>query len=504
MTSPSVWLDRQVGRVTMYRLVLIVLLVLALAALIGTIAGAVPFSPLAVVVDVVIAVGVGYGANRLFAAIWGIRPHGDSAVVTGLLVFCLFWPVLDGPDILALVLAVVAATASKYVLAWRGRHIFNPAATGAVVVTVAHVGGATWWVATPFLLPVIVIGGALVLYRVRAFDVAGLVVLITVPGTAAILVATGTPLKDAVEVAIASYPYLFFAAFMVSEPLTLPPRRRQRLLVGAVIGVVALLPLHLGWIAMAPEIALIVGNAVAFAFGPRRRVRLTLVERRALPGAIGDLTFRPESPLRFLAGQYVELSLPHGGQDGRGARRMFSAASRPGAPELRIVTRWSRHSSSFKKRLETLQPGEAIAGSSVGGDFLLPRKADVPLLWIAGGVGITPFASFADELAARAEHRDVVLVQVVHGEGDLLFAPLFDAAGVRVLVVGPEELIPVLPAGWVHAADDLARLDLKRHVPDARSRTAFVAGSPAVVDAARRAARSAGVRRVRRDRFLGY
>jgi ferredoxin-NADP reductase len=412
--------------------------------------------------------------------------------------------VLDAPSLIALVVAVVAANLSKYLVAWRGRHIFNPVAAGAVFVTVAHIGGATWWVATTALLPFVLVGGALVLYRVRAFDIAAVVLLITVPGTVVILLATGTTLTSALLVAVESYPYLFFAAFMVSEPLTLPPRRRQRLLVGAVIGVVVLLPLNIAWIAMAPEIALLVGNAVAFGFGPRRRVRLTLQERRTLPDGIGELVFRPEAPLRFQPGQYVELSLPHRGQDARGARRMFSAASRPGAPELRIVTRWSRHSSSFKTRLESLQPGETIAGSAVGGDFLLPRSRDESLLWIAGGVGITPFASFADDLAARGERRDVVLVQVVRGEGDLLFSPLFDAAGLRVLIVGPEAIAPALPAGWVHAADDLARLDLKRHVPDARFRTAYVAGSPAVVAEGRRAARAAGVRHVRLDRFLGY
>ena len=504
MTALRVWLDRQLGRVTMYRLVLLVLLVIAAAGLIASALGAVPFTPLGVVVCGAVAVGVSYGANRLFAAIWRLRPHGDSAVVTGLLVFCLFWPVLDVPSVLVIVIAAVAANASKYLLTWRGRHIFNPVAAGAVIVTLTRVGGATWWIATPVLLPVILLGGLLVLYRVRAFDIAGTVVLVAVPGTVLFLLAAGSSLPDAVVTAVASYPYLFFAAFMVSEPLTLPPRRWQRVLEGAVIGGVALLPLHIAWIAMAPEIALVVGNAVVFGFGPRRRVRLTLVSRRNLPGGIGDLVFSPEAPLRFRPGQYIELSLPHRRQDGRGARRMFSAASRPDAPELRIVTRWSRHGSSFKRRLEELEPGQAIAGSAVGGDFLLPRHRDEPLLWIAGGVGITPFASFADDLAARGERRDVVLLQVVHGEGDLLFSPLFRAAGVRVLVVGPPDVVPTLPEGWVHAGDDLARVDLRAQVPDARFRTAFVAGSPAVVAAGRIAARESGVRRVRTDRFVGY
>ena len=68
-----------------------------------------------------------------------MRPHTESSLITGLLLLLPFWPSelfwpsqptqgLQLAEIAGVALACVLASASKYALAWRGRHIFNPAA----------------------------------------------------------------------------------------------------------------------------------------------------------------------------------------------------------------------------------------------------------------------------------------------------------------------------------------------------------------------------------------
>ncbi len=78
-----------------------------------------------------------------------------------------------------------------------------------------------------------------------------------------------------------SSPFLFLGAFMLSEPLTLPPRRWQQFTVAAVVGVLAGWPIPIGEITLGQERALLVGNAVAFvfAFSMRSAVKLSLVSR---------------------------------------------------------------------------------------------------------------------------------------------------------------------------------------------------------------------------------
>ncbi len=496
-------LDELLGRCTMYRLVLMVLIAVALVALVESIVGVIAFSPVAIMLCAVLALAVSWASNRLFALLWRVRAHGESSLVTGMLVFCLFFPELDLRSLAAIVIAAVAANLSKYLIARRGRHVLNPVALGAFVVTLTTVSGATWWVATPALLPVIVAGGALVLLRVVAWDIALLVAVITVGGTAVRSILIGAAPVAAVWSALASNPWLFFAAFMVTEPLTLPPRRWQRLLAGAVVGVVALVPLQVGFVAMAPEIALLAGNLVAFGFGQRRRVRLTLTAREQL-GGFAELWFEPERPLRFQPGQYVELSLPHRHQDVRGARRVFSVANRPGDRRIRIATRWGHPNSSLKAHLAEMPVGATIQGSAVGGDFLLPSDESVPMLWIAGGIGITPFASFADDLAARGERRDVVLVHAVREGGELALDDVFAHAAIPVVVVGPPAVAEALPDGWTYGGRSLLDGEWRAALGPAAGRIAYVAGSPGLVAAARTAARSAGIRRIRSDRFVGY
>src|SRR3546814_7714156 len=89
-----------------------------------------------------------------------------------------------------------------------------------------------------------------------------------------------------------SSPYLFLGAFMLSEPLTLPPRRWQQFTVAGVVGVLAGWPIDLGAFTLGQEFALLIGNLVAFAFLRRTDARLELEGRRELTPTVRQLTFR--------------------------------------------------------------------------------------------------------------------------------------------------------------------------------------------------------------------
>ena len=122
---------------------------------------------------------------------------------------------------------------------------------------------------------------------------------------------------------------LFFVGFMLTEPLTLPPRRWQQLALAAVVGLLFAVPYNLGFVANSPELALLVGNALAFTAGQRGRVLLRFRGSRPLTPTTTEFSFRPERPLRFTPGQYIELNLPHGKADHKGRRRVFSLTSPP-------------------------------------------------------------------------------------------------------------------------------------------------------------------------------
>jgi ferredoxin-NADP reductase len=503
------WLDRVTGRVTMYRLVLICLLALLVEALLVSLTGQLFYNPLAILACGALAVVVSYLSNRLFALLFRVKPHSESALITGLILLMLFPPLFDGLQFLAIGLAALLATASKYVLAIRRRHIFNPAAVGALIVGfILPTNAPGWWVATPWLLPLVAVASFVILYRTRRLAMGIVFVVVSALAVTIITLAVSpTTFVGALGTAFESYPIVFLAGFMLSEPLTLPPRRWQQLAEAAIVallfGLMAL-GFHLGPVYASPQLALLVGNLLAFLVGQRRGIRLDYLGREQLTSTSWELSFRPRRDVRFAAGQYMELTLPHSGVDVRGLRRTFSIASAPGGDEVRFGIRVAERSSSFKTALLALRPGETITATAVGGDFVLPKDPATPVLLVAGGIGITPYVSHLAAIEAAAAKRDVVLVYASSSADDLAYAERLQTHGQRVFLVAPEPP-EVLPSSWTYlGAGPLTAELLLPAVPDVRQRAAYVSGPPALVRSLTPALRRAGVRRVRTDYFSGY
>ncbi|MET0354045.1 MAG: FAD-dependent oxidoreductase, partial [Plantibacter flavus] len=304
---------------------------------------------------------------------------------------------------------------------------------------------------------------------------------------------------------LTSYPILFLAAFMLTEPLTLPPRRWQQLAEAAIVAVLFSIPFMLGQVASTPELALIVGNVLAFVVARRRGMRLTLEGTRSLTPTAVEYRFSSKRSIPFAAGQYLELSLPHRGADVRGSRRVFSISSPPDDDRtIRVAMRVPERASSFKRALSALPVGASLSATGVWGDFVLPKDASKPILLIAAGIGITPFASQLSRLHLRADQRDVVLVYVVSDAQELAYAAELETWGTPVLVVGPTDDVR-LPDGWRGLGP--GRLDHERlaeAVPDLAEREVFISGPPAMIEALKPALRGIGVGHVRTDAFSGY
>jgi ferredoxin-NADP reductase len=498
-------LDTALGRFTMYRMVLWVLAVLAGYSLLLELLGWLTFGLPEMIAHLALCLGLTYASNRALAAVFHVHPHSESSLITGLLLYFLFWPTqfsagLQFLDLAGVALACVLASASKYALAWRGRHLFNPAAAGAFITGLTGLNIATWWAATPAMLWLVLPGVLLVLYRVRKLLMAAVFTVVAVSIVAVELLRTGMELGEALWQPLAQRPVLFFVGFMLTEPLTLPPRRRQQLALAAVVGLLFAVPYNLGFVANSPELALLVGNALAFFAGQRGRILLRFRGSRPLTPTTTEFSFQPERPLRFIPGQYIELNLPHAKADHKGRRRVFSLTSPPDSAELTVGVGTAAPLSTAKRSLLALEPGEELTATTVGGDFVLPRPGE-PVLLIAAGIGITPY--LAQLSGGPAGDRDVVLLYLASTAAELAYAGELERTGARVIARLADGSAP--PAYMQDAGP--ARIDgasLKELVPDIADRVVYVSGSPASVRSLRAAARRAGARRIHVDSFAGY
>lgn len=505
------------GRISMYRVVYLALAALAVISLVLSLFSLVAPGPLELVVTLAVlaavCVGVDAAAQRVLHLPWRI----ESSLITAHILLFVLRPTLDLAALGGIALAGAAASLSKYVLAWRGRHIFNPAAVGATVLTLLAIawpalGSSSWWVGTPALAAPVIVLGLAVLWRTEKIRVVAVFLVVAV--AVAVLRTAAQYNLAGLEIdtmtlfwqVLWSSPFLFLGAFMLSEPLTLPPRRWQQFLVAGIVGALAGWPIVVGEISLGQERALLIGNLVAFAFAVRTAVRLTLSARAAKTPTVQELTFRVQDRLAFVPGQYLELEVPHAHPDARGTRREFSIASAPAdLPLLRVAFKESTSSkpqSSYKKALAQIGEGERLAITGVWGDFVLPKRDTAPILMVAAGIGVTPFISQLRQLSASGAARDIVLVYVASDASELAYRDDLEASGIPVIVFTRDQP-GGMPANWRWARG--VRLDadgLLQIVPDIASRHAYISGPAGLIADLAPALERA--RSITTDAFSGY
>lgn len=146
--------------------------------------------------------------------------------------------------------------------------------------------------------------------------------------------------------------------------------------------------------------------------------------------------FKSSRPVPYNAGQFIELTLPHASPDDRGVKRWFTLSSSPSQELLSITTKFApEHGSTFKQALWALNVGDELTISAAMGDFVLPKLAQTPLIFVAGGIGITPFHSMLQWLIDQQEDRPIKIVYAVRSESEIIFLDTFRKAKQHVSVV---------------------------------------------------------------------
>ncbi|MDR6865676.1 ferredoxin-NADP reductase [Microbacterium resistens] len=501
------------GRLSMYRLTLWALVALAAVALIESVLGVLSLTPFEIVATLAVLLVAVLLVDAVAQQLLRVPRRVESSLITAFILLFVIEPGTNPDQLGAAALAGGIAALSKYILVWRGRHVFNPVAVAATVLTLSTLGFSAWWVGTPTLAAAVVLLGLVVLWRTERIRVVALFVVVAVAVAMVRLAVQGVeaglapdPWAD-LTLALLRSPVLFLGAFMLAEPLTLPSRRWQQLLVAGVVGVLVGWPINLGLITLGQERALLIGNLLAFLLARRGGLRLTLERRRTVTATVRELTFRLRRPVPFAPGQYVELQVPHRRPDARGTRREFSIVSAPEElPLVRIAyreTEGERPESSYKRALGAAQNGDVLSATGIWGDFVLPT-GPAPLLLVGAGIGVTPFVSQLGHRMRTGEGTggDIVVVLIASAADELAYLDEIAAGGVSGIVVTPDEPAD-LPDGWRWAGG--ARLDaalLTGLVPDLSRRHALVSGPPALIAQLAPALRSC--RRLTTDAFAGY
>lgn len=214
---------------------------------------------------------------------------------------------------------------------------------------------------------------------------------------------------------------------------------------------------------------------------------------------------RSVRPFDYLPGQYVDMILPHTNPDNRGISRDFTISNPPQDDELMITTRIIR--SSFKKALANLNPGVLVQFLGPKGAFILPSHKE--LVFLAGGIGITPFYSMITYVALKNLTQKITLFASFSTVEQMVFRDTLEKISAKSKTIHiiytltkPEESKQL----WTGESGRISSDLIRKYIKDLSAPLYLIVGPSAMVESTDGLLRDMGIAReqIRVEDFTGY
>src|SRR6185436_20097378 len=131
----------------------------------------------------------------------------------------------------------------------------------------------------------------------------------------------------------------------------------------------------------------------------------------------------------------------------------------------------AEHGSTFKQTLAALQPGAIVDIAEPMGDFVLPKDMTIPLVFIGGGIGITPFHSMSKWLQDTDEQRNIRMLYAANHLEEVAFRDLFESVtqDLKIILSDP-------PADWRGLTGHLTAEKIQELIPDLIAQRIYISG----------------------------
>jgi len=484
-----------IDKTTMYKTVSYSLTFLVLVSLVASLLGITGFNIIEALLSLTILLTTNILFNKGISKFLNIKAHQESTIITALILYFLYTPTKNGMELVLLTTVSLISVLSKYLITKNNTHILNPAAITAVISAVLINYPATWWVGSSYMILPVILVALVVLRKQRKFIFASTFLIASLITTYFVYNTFYQSIIELIVQTLLTWPLIFFVSIMVTEPFTLPNKKHWELLYAVLIGILTVIPFHIWKIGTSPETALVICNILIFLLLPRARYLLSLKNKKEIAPNIFEFIFEPNKKVKFEAGQYMEVMVPHRNIDIRGERRYFTIVSSPNEKEIKFTIRVNEEGSSFKKELLKLKSGSMLYGQQVRGDFTLDKNPNTKYVFIAGGIGVTPFVSIITHLLYLKKPTDITLLFVSNRETDFIYKDLWKSAekllGIKVYYVTREELNKTF---------------VRDNIKDYKERKIYISGPNAMVQTYTKLLNYLGVSKlsIKTDYFNGF
>jgi ferredoxin-NADP reductase len=226
--------------------------------------------------------------------------------------------------------------------------------------------------------------------------------------------------------------------------------------------------------------------------------------------AEGTLAFHFEKPSRFdfKPGQSADVTLSNPPEtDSEGNTRTFSIASSPFETQLMFATRMRE--TAFKRSLKRIPLGTEVKIDSPMGSFTLHKNPAKPAVFLAGGIGITPFISIVRQADhGRLPHKLYLFYSNRRPEDTPFLETLqtLEKSNPNFQLVCTMTAMPQSRKEWKGETGLIDKKMLSRHLTNLQGPIYYVAGPPAMVAGMRKMLVGANVDEddIRTEEFGGY
>jgi len=238
------------------------------------------------------------------------------------------------------------------------------------------------------------------------------------------------------------------------------------------------------------------------------KTRVRLVGRETVAYRTTKFLFEKPEGFTYRAGQFADYTLIDPPEsDSEGDTRGFTLASAPYELQLAFTTRM--RDTAFKRVMAELPLGTEVVLDAPYGSFTLPQDSERPVVFLAGGVGITPVRS----IALQAEHDEtahqIVVFYSCKNPADAAFleelSALAGAAkGFDLIATMTQPASAGQP--WSGETGHVDAAMITRYVNDITAPVFFVSGPATMVRALRDTLTGAGVSEddIHTEEFTGY
>lgn len=203
-------------------------------------------------------------------------------------------------------------------------------------------------------------------------------------------------------------------------------------------------------------------------------MKFRIEEKRKEVDDIYSFIFQPQEPVTWQAGQYALYRVSHDNPDNRGETRIFTISSPPFQKRIMLTTNYSfEESSSFKKALFAKKAGDVVEAIKIDGKFTVNKEYQ-KLVFIAGGIGITPFHSILLDLEEKKDYRDIILVYSNKNEEHIVFKDTLNNLAERY---------SKLNIKYIFSPQRADENFIKETVPDLEERVFYISGPMRLVKA---------------------